>query len=241
MRTLVVGDIHGGYKGLVQVIERAKVTPDDHVVFLGDYADGWSQTPEVFNFLISFEKTHQVTFIKGNHDDLCRQFLSGKTMPEQWFIHGGKATFEAYQSIDSQIKKLHLEFISRMKVYLLDTQNRLFLHAGFTHLRGVENEYFQENFFWDRTLWETALAVSKDTLSELFFPKRLQLYKEIFIGHTPTLNFGETIPMHRNGVWNVDTGAAFGGKITIMDIETKEFWQSDALKTLYPNEKGRVK
>ncbi|MEO8236216.1 MAG: serine/threonine protein phosphatase, partial [Flavobacterium sp.] len=38
---------------------------------------------------------------------------------------------------------------------------------------------------------------------------------------------------------NVDTGAAFNGPLTIMDIDTKEFWQSEKLPDLYPNEKGR--
>ena len=28
-------------------------------------------------------------------------------------------------------------------------------------------------------------------------------------------------------------------RLTIMDIDTKEFWQSDDLRTLYPNERGR--
>jgi serine/threonine protein phosphatase 1 len=40
-------------------------------------------------------------------------------------------------------------------------------------------------------------------------------------------------------VWNVDTGAAFTGPLTIMDVDTKDFWQSEPLPSLYPNEKGR--
>jgi serine/threonine protein phosphatase 1 len=40
-------------------------------------------------------------------------------------------------------------------------------------------------------------------------------------------------------IWNVDTGAAFKGPLTIMDIDSKEFWQSEPLPHLYPNEKGR--
>jgi serine/threonine protein phosphatase 1 len=40
-------------------------------------------------------------------------------------------------------------------------------------------------------------------------------------------------------VWNIDTGAAFTGKLTIMDIDTKNFWQSDPVRNLYPNEAGR--
>jgi serine/threonine protein phosphatase 1 len=39
MRTLVIGDIHGGLRALHQIIERAHVTPQDFN-FLGDYVDG---------------------------------------------------------------------------------------------------------------------------------------------------------------------------------------------------------
>jgi serine/threonine protein phosphatase 1 len=40
-------------------------------------------------------------------------------------------------------------------------------------------------------------------------------------------------------IWNVDTGAAFRGPLTIMDVDSKVFWQSENLDILYPNEKGR--
>jgi serine/threonine protein phosphatase 1 len=71
------------------------------------------------------------------------------------------------------------------------------------------------------------------------FPKRLTNYKEIFIGHTPISKTGHATPQKRANVWNVDTGAAFKGPLTIMDVDTKEFWQSDPVHTLYPGEKGR--
>lgn len=68
---------------------------------------------------------------------------------------------------------------------------------------------------------------------------RLGLYNEIYIGHTPTTNYGEIEPMNSLSLWNIDTGSAFTGKLTIMDIDTKQYWQSDSLTELYPNEKGR--
>ena len=64
-------------------------------------------------------------------------------------------------------------------------------------------------------------------LSDPYYPKRLTLYKEIYIGHTPTLNYGSVQPMCRHHIWNLDTGAGFIGRVTLMDIETKEYWQSD--------------
>jgi len=35
-------------------------------------------------------------------------------------------------------------------------------------------------------------------------------------------------------VWDLDTGAGWSGKLTIMmDIDTKEYWQSELSKDLY--------
>lgn len=240
MRTFVVGDIHGGYKALVQVLERAQVSAKDHLIFLGDFADGWSETPKVYDLLISMQKTHKVTILKGNHDYFCLNFLQNKKNPESWLLNGGVQTIESYQNIDENTKKNHINFIENLPFYYLDEKNRLFIHAGFSHLRGVEYEIVKENFMWDRTLWELAYSVSENISKEkVFYPKRLFLYDEVYIGHTPTINFGETTPMKRHNIWNVDTGAGFSGRVTILDVDTKEFWQSDVVKDLYPNEKGR--
>jgi len=135
---------------------------------------------------------------------------------------------------------MHILFLESLTDYFLDDNNRLFVHAGFTSLNGIKHEYFTRMFFWDRTLWETAMSLDKTMdRNHPEYPKRLTLYKEIFIGHTPVTRIGETVPVNRANVWNVDTGAAFKGPVTIMDIDTKEFWQSDPAYTLYPDENGR--
>ena len=45
--------------------------------------------------------------------------------------------------------------------------------------------------------------------------------------------------MNRCNVWNLDTGAGYRGRLTIMDIDSKKYWQSDNAILLYPNERGR--
>ena len=64
MRTLVIGDIHGGLRALHQIMERAKVTPKDTLIFLGDYVDGWSESPAVLDFLIELGQKQNCIFIK---------------------------------------------------------------------------------------------------------------------------------------------------------------------------------
>ena len=241
-RTFVIGDIHGGLKALLQVLNKLEVKEEDSLIFVGDYVDGWSEAAQVIQFLIELSEKVKCIFIKGNHDVWCENWLKTAIVEPLWYLHGGKETIDSYDIFSEEDKKEHLSFFENMPLYHLDAENRLFLHAGFTSVHGVEKEIFTENFYFDRTLWELALAMNKNMDKDaIYFPKRLQHYSEIYIGHTPTTNFGETTPMNAFNVWNIDTGAAFKGKITGINIDTKRYFQSDNLPNLYPNEKGRNK
>ena len=142
--------------------------------------------------------------------------------------------------VSESVKQQHIQFLKALQNYHLDEQNRLFVHAGFTNLNGVKLEFFPKLLYWDRTLWEVALALdeSMDRNSE-FYPKRLKIYSEIYIGHSPISKTAMVPPLFKNSIWNLDTGAAFKGALTIMDIDSKEFWQSEVLSDLYSNEIGR--
>ncbi|WP_127140222.1 metallophosphoesterase family protein [Flagellimonas marinaquae] len=240
MRTLVVGDIHSGVRALEQLMDKAKVSTDDHVIFLGDYVDGWSTAVETIDFLIQLKDTYNCTFIRGNHDELCKAWLIEQKENPQWLAHGGEATRQSYLNADKDTWRVHLAFYEELHNYHLAPDNRLYLHAGYTNLKGIDYEYFQQSFYWDRTLWELATALDPELQpSDPKFPKRLTHYEEVFIGHTPLSKTGFAEPTQRANVWNVDTGAAFKGPLTMLDAETKEFWQSDPVHTFYPGERGR--
>lgn len=240
MRKLVIGDIHSGLKALQQVLKNAAVTPNDHLIFLGDYVDGWSEAVATINYLIDLKTTHNCTFIRGNHDELCADWLKTGNQNATWVLHGGQATMDSYASLDPNTKEQHIQFFDGLENYYLDDENRLFLHAGFTNLKGVDFEYFEKLFYWDRTLWELALSVDPNLSKEdKLYPKRLLQYKEVYIGHTPVTRIGETTPQKGANVYNIDTGAAFRGPLSVMDIRTKEVWQSNNVFTFYPNQKGR--
>lgn len=239
-RTLVIGDIHGGYKALLQVLERAKVTANDTLIFLGDYVDGWSESAQTIQHLIELSKTNNCIFILGNHDLWCRRWLELGASNPVWEENGGKATKESYLKSGYLTDDQHKSFFKNLKDYYIDDNNRLFIHAGYTSIHGVEKEEYESNYYFDRTLWEMALVMDKKVKEDcLLFPKRLKHYTEIYLGHTPTINFNHSQPMNALTVWNIDTGAAFTGKLSILDIDSKEFWQSDSLTQIYPNERGR--
>ncbi len=239
-RKLVVGDIHGGYLAFFEVLNLCELSKNDTLIFLGDYVDGWSETPQLIDCLVQLNQSHHCIFLRGNHDQLFLDWLLTGVDNPLWLQHGGEATVKAYQNISSEKKKIHIDFLQNLELYHLDEQNRLFVHAGFTNPNGVEHEYFPKMFFWDRTLWETALVLDpllpKDSL---YYPKRFLRYSQIFIGHTPVTRINQTTPVNIANIWNVDTGAAFKGPLTIMDIDSQQYWQSKPVFEYYPNETGR--
>lgn len=147
---------------------------------------------------------------------------------------------EAYHGINKTHKRIHADFIDNLPHYHIDENNRLYVHAGFANLHGPDYEYHQNTVYWDRTLWEMALATDpKLDKNNPKYPKRLKLFKEIYIGHTPTNRFGKHTPMQAQNVYNIDTAAAYKGPLTIFDVDTKDYWQSTPVHELYPEENGR--
>lgn len=259
-RTLVCGDIHGGLKSLQQCLDRAKVTSKDKLIFLGDYVDGWSESAQVIEYLIQLSKTTECIFIRGNHDKWCEDWLINGQAPMMWKLQGGQSTLESYVSTGFLVKDEHRNFFKNLRNYYIDEQNRGFVHGGFRSKKGLGHEEYQADYYWDRDVWQISLmSHNKVRTDSNGTPqgRRMYKHKEVFIGHTSTGNWeikphypeyqddrqskngSITVPMNRYNVWNLDTGGGFEGKLTIMDIETKEFWQSDFVKDLYPEEKGR--
>jgi serine/threonine protein phosphatase 1 len=239
-RTLVIGDIHGGLKALVQLLERAEVKPDDQLIFLGDYVDGWSDSANVVSYLIELAKQNTCIFLRGNHDDLTHRWLRDGKLNDKWLQHGGQSSIDAYRQFSQEEKESHIQFFDQMVNYYIDKEERLFVHAGFTNQKGPEQEYTPTPFYWDRTLWEMALCIDPSLQpGDIGYPQRLELFKEIFIGHTPVTRIGQTKPFRAANVYNIDTGAAFKGRLSLMDVYSKEIYQSDEVWTLYPRENGR--
>ena len=66
---------------------------------------------------------------------------------------------------------------------------------------------------WDRSLLKIGWQSYKD--------------KIIYVGHTATTTLGGgATPMFKNKVVGIDTGAGSGGRVTIIEAGTKNYWQS---------------
>ncbi len=240
MKTVVIGDVHGGLKALEQLIEHANLPKNTKYIFLGDYVDGWSQSAEVISYLINFSQENDCVFIRGNHDELLCNYLKTGTSNPMWLSQGGQSSVDGYLNLSKTKKEIHIRFLERLTNYHIDSENRLFLHAGFMNLHGPQNEYYPNLVYWDRTLWEMVCAMNPSIPEDDDrYPKRLKLFNEIYIGHTPVTRIGFDKPTNFANVWNIDTGAAFKGPISMLDIDSKGIWQSKPVHLLYPDEKGR--
>ena len=245
MRKFVVGDIHGGYIALKQCLELANFDYDiDRLIILGDVCDGWSETPECIEELL---KIKNLVAILGNHDEWARRFLitfKDNLELHSWIMHGGSATKASYLR-EPQLRQKHVDFLYRMVPYYEDEDNRLFVHAGpvVTYINVPKVHLMSEilpsevpELYWSRTFWEGMWAGRNYGAH----------WKEVYIGHTPTINYVNNKddrfkPIWRKNVCNMDTGSCFDGSLSLLNIETKELFQSDICRKLYRNEKGRNK
>lgn len=229
MRRFVVADVHGAHKALVQCLLRSGFDKDnDLLICLGDVADGWPEVPECFDELL---KIKNLVYILGNHDNWLLQYFKFGATPNIWTSQGGNATLDAYSRyIDTTA---HQQLLERaLYYYVLD--NKLFVHGGYDWHWPIENTS-RHDMMWDRDLFSSAVYWHMGRKLNA-----VKDYDEVFIGHTTTSGFDSNLrPVHVSNVWNLDQGAGWEGKLTIMDIDSKEYWQSDIVKDLYPDVKGR--
>src|SRR5690606_19285671 len=148
----------GGYKALKQLIEKADLPKNTKYIFVGDYVDGWSQSAEVVSYLIDFSKKNDCLFLRGNHDELLHKYLTTGESNPMWLSERGESSIISYSNLSEEEIKIHLHFFENLVNYHIDSENRLFVHAGFTNLRGPQHVYYTNLVYWDRTLWEMACS-----------------------------------------------------------------------------------
>lgn len=241
MKTFVIGDIHGAFKPLLQCIERSGINKEeDQLIFVGDMVDGWHQAPECVEELLQFK--HLIA-IRGNHDQWFMDWANypDKELNFMWFRQGGKATLDRYKGKGTLITKHMKEYFSKTKVYHVDKErNFAFMHGGYnwhTPLSSNSND----NIMWDRHMVSTAQTWKYEKFDAQGKPFRFKEFDTIFVGHTTTQYSLDprykpsVLPAFLANLVNMDTGAGWSGKLTIMDVDTKEYWQSDLVEELYPD------
>jgi serine/threonine protein phosphatase 1 len=228
MKTFVIGDIHGAYKALLQCFERAKFKPEhDRLISLGDICDGY---PEVSQCVDELLKIKYFDLLKGNHDIWALNWALKGELHVIWTSQGGENTVLSYKG--GPVPAAHIDFLKCAKPWL-ELDGRLFVHGGFDPDIPLALQTV-DKFAWDRDLLDSAWLSAEAGQKRIFGP-----YTDIFVGHTPTQVYYSHQPLHVCNIWDLDTGAGWTGRLTIMDVESKQYWQSDPTPQLYPGVRPR--
>jgi len=216
-RSFVIGDIHGNYEALREVFTKAGFNYDkDLLISLGDVVD---RGPRPVKTVDELMKIRNFIMVMGNHDYWCAAYLRSGVANPDWLFQGGRASIEDYARHPDAAER-HLAFFDSAPMYYIDESKRLFVHAGYDWLRPFsEQQHEFLTMLWDRRLYMAAVEYQEE--GKLFVE-----FNEIFIGHSPTQLVLKDRPTKLANLWMMDTGAGHRRLLSLMDLDTKEFWQS---------------
>jgi hypothetical protein len=212
-RTIVVGDIHGCYDELLDLLEQSNFSPIDRVVSVGDLVTKGPKSREVLQLFMTDKR---FSTVMGNHDLALRRRWSGEDVELK------PSQKEAHRELKSD-KDLFTPFLNSLP-FIIDLGTHLVVHAG---LR--PNIELHSQTTGDLTRLRT---LGPDRESEEGTPW-YHVYdgeKVVLFGHWPAQS-----PRHGKKAIGLDTGCAYGKQLTGYIIETGEFITVQARRNYDPS------
>jgi len=208
MRIFAVGDIHGCYQKLEELLSKLPLNDDDTLVFLGDYIDRGPDSKKVIDRVIDLKakRGEKTICLMGNHERMFLDYLQGKNR-ELFLLNGGEATLQQYDKNGVlSIPDTHLSFFHSLKnIYVTD--NYVFVHAGLKP--GVSIDCQQE----EDLLWIRGEFIFND----------FDFKKKVIFGHTPMKSHQPFFDKNKIGI---DTGAVYGGFLTAIELPEEKIYQA---------------
>ena len=212
MRTIAIGDIHGHTVALDAIIEAVQPTPDDLLIFLGDYVDRGPDSKGVIDRLLEWQQRWRMVCLRGNHELMMERSRTDRSELKMWLSVGGTQTLASYlkpgqkANLDA-VPEEHWTFLTEGLFDFFETETHIFVHANLNPALPLE-EQTEENLFWDFLEGEVVHCSGKIMVC----------------GHTSDVQEGirswpKTICL--------DSGIYKGGFLSAMDMATREFWQAD--------------
>lgn len=241
----IIGDVHGCFDELTELLEtlgyaRSEVETQAHaldgpvyihpegrkVVFLGDIVDRGPRILDCLRLVHSMVQSGHALCVPGNHEIKLMRKLGGKNVQ---ITHGLAETLSELDSIPDDTRKLFQKetanFLrSLVSHYVLDEGRLVVSHAGLKEeMQGRGSGKVREFCLYGETTGET---------DEFGLPERLNWAaayrgkRTVVYGHTPVPE-----PEWLNRTVNIDTGCAFGGRLTALRYPEGEFVCVDAKRT----------
>lgn len=219
-KVVIIGDVHSCFAELTELIEQINTIAGNRtLVFVGDLIDRGPNPFEVLQLVMKLKQEGRALAVKGNHDEKLFRWLNGKNV-QLW--HGLEYTTAQLKRAGNAFQDQVRQFIAQMPFQLvLDKDQLLIAHAGLSERLQKQDSDAMRSFalFGDTTGQkdEFGLPVRRDWAKN-YSGKRMVVY-----GHTPLIQ-----PYWKNNTVNIDTGCAFGGKLTCLLYPEKEIIQVDA-------------
>ena len=118
-RRIVVGDLHGCYDELIDLLEKIGIGDDDRVICVGDLITKGPKSKEVLELFMTDARFSTVI---GNHDLALRRKWNGED------IELKAAQKEAHKELRGE-KDAYASFFNRMP-FTIDLGTHLVVHAG---------------------------------------------------------------------------------------------------------------
>ncbi|WP_071516697.1 metallophosphoesterase family protein [Geitlerinema sp. PCC 9228] len=219
-RRILIGDVHGHYDGLMQLLETIELGSEDELYFLGDLVDRGPNSAQV----VEFVRQNNYPCVLGNHEQMfldafASDFARSPALPT-WLYGGGHATLASYKTVPDIWLVQHLQWMQELPGYI-DLGDVWLVHAGVDPNLPLE-EQTNEQFCWIRDEFHAA--------TEPYFA-----HKQIIFGHTITYTFAGVEPgkLVRGPGWlAIDTGvySPVSGWLTAVDIDNNWVYQVNVLQ-----------
>ncbi len=237
----IIGDVHGCADELLELLDRldyevshengeyAVRAPEGRkAIFLGDLVDRGPKSPEVLRLVMAMVESGVALCIPGNHDVKLVRKLRGRDVK---VAHGLAGTLTQLEEEPPEFVEQAADFLNGLVGhYVLDDGELVVAHAGMKEeLQGRASGKVRDFALFGETTGETdefGLPVRHDWAAE-YRGRATVVY-----GHTPVPE-AEWV----NRTINLDTGCAFGGKLTALRYPEKELVSVPAHHTYYESVK----
>ena len=156
MRRFVLGDIHGEYDYLIQVLKASGFNyQEDLLVQVGDIVD---RGPEPFKCMDELLKINHLILIKGNHDANFIEYMNNNVDFLGSYAQNGTHTTVAKWKELPVVEKVRYKvaIFDNMIPYHLTNDNIIFTHGGFPRFEKLD-DIADTTFAWDRELVQEAM------------------------------------------------------------------------------------
>ncbi|WP_295142716.1 metallophosphoesterase [uncultured Campylobacter sp.] len=205
-RIFVFGDLHGCLGLFDAMLEKINLTKNDLIVILGDSCDRGEDSIGLYlRYAELIAQGRQILHVRGNHEDMLYKaiFEDDAQIYYTWINNGGEETIKSAKAHGfTDIPPAVKEFIEQMP-HIISSEQSIFVHAAYNPKISLERQ--DEDF----VMWRRAPFWQENDAG-----------KKIYFGHTP--NRDNEIHDKGNGVFAMDCGAVFFGRLVIIEIKSGE-------------------